>query len=94
MSKFKVFQQMFHENRKSILKNISKFTQSTPVGVSCEIKMQTYSLKRLTDCSLTRTHNHLVHKRTPNHLAKLAKVEPQKLLVKLASELQDLYYNI
>ena len=25
------------------------------------------------DCSCTRTHNHLVHKRTFNHLAKLAK---------------------
>ena len=25
------------------------------------------------DCNWTRTHNHLVHKRTLNHLAKLAK---------------------
>ena len=28
---------------------------------------------RLSDCNGTRTHNHLVCKRTPNHLAKLAK---------------------
>ena len=27
----------------------------------------------LGDCNGTRTHNHLVHKRTLNHLAKLAK---------------------
>ena len=27
----------------------------------------------LNDCNWTRTHNHLVHKRTLNHLAKLAK---------------------
>ena len=26
----------------------------------------------LSDCNLTRTHNHLVRKRKPNHLAKLA----------------------
>ena len=28
---------------------------------------------RLGDCNWTRTHNHLVHKRTLNHLAKQAK---------------------
>ena len=28
-------------------------------------------LKELRDCSWIRTHNHLVHKRTLNHLAKL-----------------------
>ena len=28
---------------------------------------------RLSDCNLTRTHNHLVGKRTLNHLAKMAK---------------------
>ena len=27
----------------------------------------------LNNCNWTRTHNHLVHKRTLNHLAKLAK---------------------
>ena len=27
-------------------------------------------------CNWTRTHNHLVHKRTLNHLAKLAKMPP------------------
>ena len=27
----------------------------------------------LSDCNLTRTHNHLVHKQTLNHLTKLAK---------------------
>ena len=27
----------------------------------------------LSDCNWTRAHNHLVHKRTLNHLAKLAK---------------------
>ena len=27
----------------------------------------------LSDCNWTRTHNHLVHKRTLNYLAKLAK---------------------
>ena len=26
------------------------------------------------DCNVTRTHNHLVHKRTLNYLAKLAKL--------------------
>ena len=29
--------------------------------------------KTLSDCNETRTHNHLVRKRTFNHLAKLAK---------------------
>ena len=29
--------------------------------------------KKLRDCNWTRTHNHLVHKRTLSHLAKLAK---------------------
>ena len=29
--------------------------------------------KDLSDCNWTRTHNHLVHKRTLNHLAKLTK---------------------
>ena len=28
----------------------------------------------LSDCNWARTHNHLVHKRTLNHLAKLAKL--------------------
>ena len=28
----------------------------------------------LSDCNWTRTHNHLVDKRTLNHLAKLAKL--------------------
>ena len=28
----------------------------------------------LSDCNWTRTHNHLVHKQTLNHLAKLAQV--------------------
>ena len=27
----------------------------------------------MSDCNWTRTHNHLVHKRTLNHLAKLVK---------------------
>ena len=29
--------------------------------------------KNFSDCNWIRTHNHLVHKRTLNHLAKLAK---------------------
>ena len=29
-------------------------------------------IRSLSDCNWTRTHNHLVHKRTLNHLAKLA----------------------
>ena len=29
-------------------------------------------ISNLSDCNWTRTHNHLVHKRTLNHLAKLA----------------------
>ena len=32
-----------------------------------------YDGKPINDCNWTRTHNHLVHKRTLNHLAKLAK---------------------
>ena len=31
------------------------------------------TLTNLSDCNWTRTHNHLVHKGTLNHLAKLAK---------------------
>ena len=34
-----------------------------------DIKLYT---NRMNDCNWTRTHNHLVHKRTLNHLAKLA----------------------
>ena len=32
------------------------------------------------DCNWTRTHNHLVHKRTLNHLANLALVSPPHLV--------------
>ena len=31
------------------------------------------SQKEFNDCNWTRTHNHLVHKRTLNHLVKLVK---------------------
>ena len=31
-------------------------------------------IRILSDCNWPRTHNHLVHKRTLNHLAKMAKV--------------------
>ena len=31
-----------------------------------------HEIWRFSDCNWTRTHNHLVHKRTLNHLAKLA----------------------
>ena len=36
--------------------------------------------KYLSDCNWTRTHNHLVHKRTLNHLAKLAKCLSKEFL--------------
>ena len=32
-----------------------------------------YNINIFSDCNWIRTHNHLVHKRTLNHLAKLAK---------------------
>ena len=37
------------------------------------IELTNVSNYRLSDCNWTRTHNHLVHKRTLNHLAKLVK---------------------
>ena len=43
--------------------------------------------KCLSDCNWTRTHNHFVHKRTLNHLAKLAKsLCKNKLIGKIISE--------
>ena len=36
-------------------------------------KLRKCCIPRLSDCNGTRTHNHLVRKRTLNHLAKLAK---------------------
>ena len=47
--------------------NILKDTRS-----NFEIVKSLYN-ELLSDCNGTRTHNHLVHKRTLNHLAKLAK---------------------
>ena len=40
------------------------------------LTMATINIK---DCNWTRTHNHLVHKRTLNHLAKPAKVRVDSL---------------
>ena len=37
------------------------------------INLLHYKLHKTSDCNWTRTHNHLVHKRTLNHLAKPAK---------------------
>ena len=37
------------------------------------IELTNVNKYRLSDCNWTRTHNHLVHTRTLNHLAKLAK---------------------
>ena len=33
-----------------------------------------HKIRSLSDCTWTQTHNHLVHKRTLNHFAKLAKL--------------------
>ena len=37
-----------------------------------DVYVQTKRLASLSDCNWIRTNNHLVHKRTLNHLAKLA----------------------
>ena len=51
--------------------NINACLSSYKLGLHGEIKsMKTYNLR---DCNWTRTRNHLVLKRTLNHLAKLAK---------------------
>ena len=34
-----------------------------------DFRKQNYFYLALSDCNVTRTHNHLVHKRTLNHLA-------------------------
>ena len=44
-------------------------TIATNVSINSDFKKERYKI----DCSWTRTHNHLVLKRTLNHLAKLAK---------------------
>ena len=40
------------------------------------------------DCNWIRTHNHLVHKRTLNHLAKLASQKLYQLMLSFALNLQ------
>ena len=51
----------FRANNKQVLKNYNKILKIVE------------KLMRISDCNWTRTQNHLVLKRTLNHLAKLAK---------------------
>ena len=46
---------------------------STRIKLNMNINFFLNTNENLSDCNWTRTHNHLVHKRTLNHLAKLAK---------------------
>ena len=45
----------------------------TCLNVRERLARNRHEIWSLSDCNWTRTHNHLVHKRTLNHLAKLAK---------------------
>ena len=42
--------------------------------LSCHVRISEWIQWSLSDCNWARTHNHLVHKRTLNHLVKPAKV--------------------
>ena len=54
-------------------KNLVNFDPSTQkVSKICTL-IGSYCAKYLIDCNGTRNHNHLVRKRTLNHLAKLVK---------------------
>ena len=49
------------------------YKKQVPVDVFClhhNIQNIVIQTSRLHDCNRTRTHNHLVHKQTLNHLAK------------------------
>ena len=48
------------------------FTQYMLCLEYTDVKDDLLEYKCLCDCNLTGTHNHLVHKRALNHLAKLA----------------------
>ena len=51
----------------------SESTLSSCLNVKELLAQSRREIRSLSDCNWTRTHNHLVHKRTLNHLAKLAK---------------------
>ena len=51
----------------------SEFTLYTFLNVKEHLVWNKREIQRLSDCSWTRTHNNVAHKRTLNHLAKLAK---------------------
>ena len=51
--------------------NFDQAVSGAPGDMVVESKLSPCS--GLSDCNWTRTHNHVVHKRTLNHLAKLAK---------------------
>ena len=61
-----------------VLHEVSKFTECKSSFDSVRIYVIIYNIKEITinllsDCNWTRTQNHLVLKRTLNHLAKLTK---------------------
>ena len=70
ISTFLSFFTFLPQNFKAILPKDSSICKS--LKYFCETKASNLLLG-LSDCNGTRTHNHLVYKRTLNHLAKLAK---------------------
>ena len=52
-------------------KDLGRIKQGDPKDKSSKQKKTINNIK--SDCNWTLTHNHLVHKQTLNHLAKLAK---------------------
>ena len=54
------------------VKDVPVIPAGIPTTVACEAILKVPN-DADSDCNWTRTHNHLVHKRTLNHLAKLAK---------------------
>ena len=83
----KLMKSRFNKNKIAILKTKFLTVSSYHVTYAFQSESTLYSclnvkellarsrreIWNLSDCNWTRTHNHLVHKRTFNHLAKLAK---------------------
>ena len=67
-----IYNEIFDKTVKEKFDEIRKLTNETNHDCWAYYFKGDTDKERFDDCNWTRTHNHLVHKRTLNHLAKLA----------------------
>ena len=81
------FERFLSHNGRSISQNVAS------LNLIVQLLLKKYEI--VVDCNWTRTHNHLVHKRTLNHLAKLAMNSYfYGSIIELGWQLISLYINI